>query len=134
MTSSQSTADNTAALISPTPEAITVWVEKYLRAWETNATADIKALFTEDAEYHESPYSTDWIGRDDIVEGWQSRWDWQQGGWTFEWNVAKVEGMTVTVMGIGHYTKLGDFDNQWTVTFDESGRSSRFDMLNTERN
>ena len=135
MTSTQPTTTNTTAapIASVTPEAITAWVEKYLHAWETNVTADIEALFTEDAEYHENPFSTEWIGRNEIVEGWQSRWDWQQGGWTFEWNTAKVEGLTVTIVGIGHYAKLGDFDNQWTVTFDSTGRSSRFEMVNTER-
>ena len=114
-------------------ETIETWVAGYLRAWETNAREDIAALFTEDGEYHESPYDTEWIGRDAIIEGWRSRWDWQKGGWTFEWSIQSVEHSTVVITGIGHYKELGDFDNVWTVTFDESGRASRFVMLNTER-
>ena len=114
-------------------ETIETWVAGYLRAWETNAREDIAALFTEDGEYHESPYDTEWIGRDAIIEGWCSRWDWQKGGWTFEWSIQSVEHSTVVITGIGHYKELGDFDNVWTVTFDESGRASRFVMLNTER-
>jgi len=116
-----------------TAETVTSWVEGYLRAWETNAPADIAALFTEDAEYHETPYETEWIGRDDIVEGWRSRWDWQKGGWSFEWSITSIEGSTVVITGIGHYKKLGNFDNVWTVTFDGTGRCTRFQMLNTER-
>ena len=131
MTNTTSAADATTA--APTTAAITSWVEGYLKAWETNASADIAALFTEEAEYHESPYDTEWIGRDEIVKGWQSRWDWQQGGWTFEWTITSVVGATVVITGIGHYTKLGDFDNVWTVTFDESGLATMFVMLNTER-
>ena len=114
-------------------ETVTEWVKGYIRAWRSNDRADIAALFTEDAEYHEAPFDTEWIGRAEIIEGWQSRWDWQAGGWTFDWSITNVDGMTAVITGIGRYTKLGDFDNVWTVTFDESGQSTRFEMLNTER-
>lgn len=116
-----------------TSEAITHWVEGYLVAWESNSEADIAALFTEEAEYHEEPFDTEWIGRDDIVEGWRGRWDWQQGGWDFEWSITSIDGFTAVITGIGHYVELGDFDNVWTLHFDESGLCTRFDMLNTER-
>jgi hypothetical protein len=129
---SPSTAASTNAS-SITTDSVSRWVEGYLRAWETNDPSDIATLFTEDAEYHEAPFDTQWVGRDEIVEGWQGRWDWQQGGWTFEWSVASDDGMVVVITGIGHYMELGDFDNVWTVTFDESGRCTRFEMVNTER-
>ncbi|WP_396599689.1 nuclear transport factor 2 family protein [Frigoribacterium sp. R86507] len=116
-----------------TIEDVTSWVEKYLLAWRTNATADIEALFTQQAEYHERPYTTDLVGRDDIVAGWQSRWNWQQGGWTFTWTAHPTSGRTVVIDGVGRYQDLGDFDNVWTVTIDEDGRCSRFEMLNTEQ-
>jgi hypothetical protein len=54
-------------------------------------------------------------------------------GSTFDWSITAVEGMTVVITGVGQYTELGDFDNVWTVTFDESGLCSRFEMRNTER-
>jgi len=114
-------------------ESITNWVDGYLRAWHSNERDDIAALFTEHAEYHEAPFDTAWVGRDAIIEGWRSRWDWQQGGWTFDWSITSVSGSTAVITGVGHYTELGEFDNVWTVTFDESGRSTRFEMLNTEQ-
>ena len=117
----------------PTTASITRWVEDYVMAWKSNARADIEALFTDDAEYHESPFDTQWIGRDAIVEGWRSRWEWQSGGWTFEWSITAIDGRDVVITGIGRYAELGDFDNLWTVTFDGSGRCSRFVMVNTER-
>jgi hypothetical protein len=117
----------------PTAASITRWVEGYVTAWKTNARADIEALFTDDAEYHESPFDTQWIGRGAIVEGWRSRWDWQSGGWEFEWSITMIDGWVAVIAGIGRYAELGDFDNVWTVTFDESGRCSRFVMVNTER-
>jgi hypothetical protein len=49
----------------------------------SSGRSDIAAVFTSGAEYHEWPYETDWSGRDEIVEGWQSRDDWQKNGWTF---------------------------------------------------
>ncbi|WP_164703067.1 nuclear transport factor 2 family protein [Modestobacter sp. KNN46-3] len=117
----------------PTTASITRWVEDYVTAWKSNARADIEDLFTDDAEYHESPFDTQWIGRDAIVEGWRSRWDWQSGGWEFEWSITAIDGWDVVITGIGRYAKLGDFDNLWTVTFDGSGRCRRFVMVNTER-
>jgi len=121
------------ATASVPPEAVTAWVERYLQAWRSNSVEDIAALFTEDAQYHESPYSTEWIGRDEIVAGWRGRWAWQAGGWDFEWSVASINGMTAVITGIGHYVELGDFDNSWTISFTDSGRSDHFEMVNTER-
>ena len=112
---------------------VTDWVQRYEQAWRTNDAADIASLFTEDGEYHETPYETHWIGRDDIVAGWQNRWDWQQGGWRFEWRLVGIVDGTATVHGTGYYTELGTFDNVWTLALDASGRCSRFDMVNTER-
>lgn len=68
------------------------------------------------------------------VEGWRGRWDWQQGGWDFDWSITSIDGFTAVITGIGHYVELGDFDNVWTLHFDESGLCTRFDMLNTKRN
>lgn len=124
----------------PTPQltaveidAVSDWVDRYVHAWSTNDSAEIAALFTDDAEYHETPYETDWIGRDEIVAGWQGRWDWQQGGWTFEYEVAEIVGRIAIVTGVGHYVELGDFDNHWTITLDDVGRCSRFVMVNSEQ-
>jgi hypothetical protein len=130
MTNTSPLPAHTAAVSTKT---VTDWVGNYVHAWESNSRADIATLFTEDAEYHEAPFDTEWVGRDEIVEGWRGRWDWQQGGWTFEWSITSVDGPTAVITGIGHYTELGDFDNVWTVTFDELGLCSRFDMFNTER-
>ena len=112
---------------------VTKFVDRYLRAWRSNDADDIRAIFTEDAEYHEEPYETHWIGREQIVQGWRSRWDWQKGGWTFEWTLREADANTAVVDGIGHYTELGDFDNLWTVTFADDGRVARFHMINRER-
>jgi hypothetical protein len=112
---------------------VTAWVTRYLDAWRSNDPDDIAGLFTADGEYHESPYDTHWIGRDAIVEGWRSRWNWQQGGWMFDWHLVSLDAATATITGIGRYTELGEFDNRWTVTFRSPGSCADFRMVNTER-
>ncbi|MFD9196218.1 hypothetical protein ACFWCA_49510 [Streptomyces phaeochromogenes] len=52
-----------------TEDQVRTWVESYVQAWTTNSKKDITDLFTPQAEYHERPYETDWIGRDAIIEG-----------------------------------------------------------------
>lgn len=115
-----------------TKEQVEAWVARYVRAWETGAQKDIKALFAPNAEYHEWPYVTDWIGRDEIVQGWLSRQDWQAGGWDFEWSLLAINGDTAAVEGTGVYKELGTFANLWTVTFDQKGKCVMFRMWNNE--
>jgi ketosteroid isomerase-like protein len=110
---------------------VSAWVEKYVQAWRTYDEADIAALFTEDAEYHEWPYETAWIGRERIVAGWLERAAWQAGGWEFDWSVLAMSGDTAAVGGTGVYVKLGTFSNLWTVTFAED-RCALFRMWNNE--
>ena len=114
-------------------DSVAAWIDRYLIAWRSNDPADIAGLFTEDGEYHERPYETDWIGRDEIVRGWQSRWGWQQGGWTFDWQLVSIEGSTAVVTGVGCYAELGDFDNHWTLRFRTAELCESFTMVNTQR-
>ncbi|MFE9533231.1 nuclear transport factor 2 family protein [Streptomyces sp. NPDC006691] len=115
-----------------TEDQVRTWVEGYLRAWTSSSEKDIAALFTPQAEYHEWPYETDWIGRDAIVEGWQSRTPWQEGGWTFDWSLLTLNGDTAAIACTGRYKELGTFANLWTVTFDKNARCTMFRMWNNE--
>ncbi|MFJ1765416.1 nuclear transport factor 2 family protein [Amycolatopsis sp. NPDC088138] len=115
-----------------TPRQVRTWVEKYVHAWETAAGPDIRALFTPDAEYHEQPYETAWIGRDAIVEGWLGRQHWQEGGWTFGWTLLTTTGDTAAIRGTGTYTELGTFENLWVLTLTPKGRCRMFRMWNNE--
>lgn len=115
-----------------TPQHVQTWIAAYVHAWTTADPADIGALFSPDAEYHEKPYATDWIGRDEIVAGWLSRQQWQEGGWTFTSTITGIDGDTATVEGTGVYKELGTFANYWTMTLDASGACTMFRMVNNE--
>ena len=58
------------------------WLDGYLRAWRTKDAADVRAIFTDDAEYWFHPYDREPVhGIDAIVEAWmgpeptQAVWD-----------------------------------------------------------
>ena len=46
------------------------WLDRYVRAWETYSEADVRALFTEDAEYRYHPWDEPERGLDTIVDAW----------------------------------------------------------------
>lgn len=115
-----------------TTSQVESWINAYVHAWQTCARKDIEKLFAEDAQYHEWPYETDWIGRDEIVRGWIRRKPWQKGGWEFEWKILMITGDTAAIGGVGTYRELGTFENLWTVTYDVSGRCVMFRMWNNE--
>jgi len=115
-----------------TSATMTAWVDRYLVAWTSAAPKDIKALFAAAGEYHEHPYETAWIGREAIVEGWLSRQAWQEGGWTFDWEILMITGDTAAIRGTGVYKELGTFENLWVVTLDRAGKCTMFRMWNNQ--
>jgi hypothetical protein len=115
-----------------TETQVAAWVQAYERAWKSYTREDIAALFTEDAESHEWPYETHWIGREAILDGWEERETWQQGGWSFRWSLLALNGDTAAIEGTGVYDELGTFANLWTVTFADDGRAQVFRMWNNE--
>ncbi|WP_326560624.1 nuclear transport factor 2 family protein [Micromonospora sp. NBC_01796] len=115
-----------------TERQVKSWVDGYVKAWTTGDPADVEALFTEDAESYEWPYETAWIGRQEIIDGWQTRAPWQEGGWTFDWSLLVINGDTFAIKGTGVYAKLGTFDNLWVVTLDAGRKCTTFRMWNNE--
>ena len=65
---------------------VTAWMNGYLRAWDSNAPDDIRALFTDDAEYlHGAVRRRRASAIDAIVAGWIEDQD-QPGDHTFTWS------------------------------------------------
>ncbi|WP_331744098.1 nuclear transport factor 2 family protein (plasmid) [Streptomyces sp. NBC_01136] len=103
---------------------VTRWVGAYVYAWRTGRAADIGALFTRDAEYHQWPQPADWIGRAAIVQGWQENAAVQPGGRSFDWEVLLVNGDTAAIREVRVDSGLGTFLTLLVVTLDDQGRAS----------
>lgn len=106
------------------------WLERYQQAWETQDPAAAAALFTDDAEYFETPYSPPAVGRAAILEYWEAVPREQQGV-AFDFSVIHVHD------GVGYChwsveftrSRTGDevaLDGIFEVTFDPDGRCRRF--------
>ncbi|GGE90164.1 nuclear transport factor 2 family protein [Mycetocola zhadangensis] len=101
------------------------WLNGYLRAWQSNRANDIRALFTEDAEYRTEPWVQPWRGVDAIVDGWLERQD-LPGTAEFTWSViAETDAVTV-VEGKTTYRDGPTYSNLWVISFDANGRARSF--------
>jgi ketosteroid isomerase-like protein len=68
---------------------VQAWIDGYVRAWDSNDPADIRALFTQDAAYFSEPYSRSWRGQDEIVRQWLDPKD-EPGQARFSWHPLAV--------------------------------------------
>jgi len=102
------------------------WVESYRRAWASNDPADIRALFTPDAEYFTAPYRPAWRGHDEIVDGWLGRRD-EPGNWTFRYEITLASPDLNVVRGWTTYREpLRAYSNLWLIELADDGRCRRF--------
>ena len=102
------------------------WVERYIKAWNSNAPEDIAALFTEDGRYQTEPYAEPWRGRDDIVRGWLDIKD-EPGQTDFSYRVIATEGDLGVVKGETTYKDPpAKYSNLWEIRLDAGGRCTGF--------
>lgn len=107
-------------------DTLSSWVGHYTRAWESNDPDDIRALFTEDAEYRPRPYQPPWRGHREIVEGWLQAQD-EPGDAQFQWRAVVSDGTIGVLEGTTVYIKSGGtYSNLWVIRFAPDGRASSF--------
>lgn len=106
--------------------ALSTWIDAYRRTWDTNEPDDIRALFTEDAEYRTEPYVDPWRGHEQIIEGWLTNME-EPGSSTFNWTPLAItdDAQVVTATTIYPRQKLV-FSNLWVIRFAADGRASEF--------
>jgi hypothetical protein len=100
------------------------WIDGYVRAWNSNEPDDIRALFTEDAEYYTAPFDPPWRGRETIVRSWLDRRD-RPGETTFEWQPVSVTDDVAVVQGRTTYPHT-TFHNLWVIRLDSDNRCREF--------
>jgi hypothetical protein len=104
---------------------ITSWMNGYLKAWQSSKPDDIRAIFTEDAEYRTQPYGEPWRGHDEIVDGWVEAGDAPES-YRFEWHLlAEGDGLSF-VQGETSYVGSSDYSNLWVIRLAPDGRASEF--------
>ena len=106
--------------------SVAYWVERYVRAWETNDPAAIGDLFAENARYYPRPDEEPWRDRGGIVAGWLEQED-APGTWSFRFQILAVTGDLAFVRGWTHYLDPpADYSNLWAIRFDSAGRCVEF--------
>ena len=107
-------------------ERVTNWVDGYRRAWLSNDPDDIRALFSEDAEYYRTVTDEPWRGHEQIVEQWLANANGPDDT-TWEWEHVAEEGDTAVIRGVTDYPKIKHvYDNVWILRFDGEGRVREF--------
>ncbi|MGH2614361.1 MAG: nuclear transport factor 2 family protein [Thermomicrobiales bacterium] len=106
--------------------AVASWVERYVRAWKSNAPADVGALFAADARYYQRPDEEPWRGRAGIVAAWLEHKD-EPGNWTFRFEVLGTNGDLAFVRGWTRYQDPpAHYGNLWVLRFDTAGKCAEF--------
>lgn len=103
---------------------MTRWIERYVRAWNSNDPAEIAALFHDGAEYRTAPFRPPWRGRQQIVDGWLERKD-EPGEARFEWRPLAITEEVAIIQGTTRYADE-TFSNLWVIELDADGRCRSF--------
>jgi len=101
------------------------WIDGYVAAWKSNNTQEIGELFTEDAVYSTGPFDEPWVGRQAIIDGWVAIGD-QPSDWSFEYEVAAVDGDLGVMHGTTVYKSAGTFSNIWLIKLAPDGKCKDF--------
>ena len=102
------------------------WVERYVRAWNTNDPGDIRSLFAEDGRYFTEPYASPWEGRDAIVTGWLGAKD-EPGDTQFDYAVLVATDDLGIVRGETLYRSTArHYSNLWEIRLDHNDACREF--------
>lgn len=101
------------------------WMADYRSAWESNDPGDIRALFTEDAEYYTAPFAEPWVGHEGIVAGWLGAAD-GQGETSFQWSTVVENDDLAVVSAQTTYADGPTYSNLWIIRFGPDGRAIEY--------
>jgi uncharacterized protein (TIGR02246 family) len=105
-------------------DALSQWIEGYVRAWNSNDPEDIGRLFTDDASYATAPYDPPWRGREQIVQRWLKIKD-EPGETSFEWEPISLTDDVAVISGTSRYPEV-TYGNVWVIKLARDGRCREF--------
>jgi uncharacterized protein (TIGR02246 family) len=114
------------------------WIDRYVEAWRTTDDGDIRALFTEDADYFTAPSRPPYHGHDAIVALWKERAD-PPDSYRYGYDAVAVDGDLGVVRGWTEYLSddrasvIEAFDNVYLIKFSNDGRAAEFTEFFMER-
>lgn len=105
---------------------VRIWVDGYIKAWNSNTREDIVVLFTPDARYYTEPHARPWEGHDGIVAGWQEIKD-APGETSFDYRVLSISDDLAIVKGQATYKSPKKiYSNLWELRFAADGTVREF--------
>ncbi|WP_062293032.1 nuclear transport factor 2 family protein [Demequina phytophila] len=100
------------------------WLDGYIKAWESKSDEDIRALFTDEAEYWFRPNDPEPVkGIDAIVEAWKQP---EPSDPTYSLAVLIENDELGIITGTVDYPGHESYTNLWEVWFAPDGRAARF--------
>lgn len=108
------------------------WLERYRRAWSSDAAEDIAGLFTRDVRYFTAPYGEPLRGIDEVRAYWVGE---RESGipWTFAHEVLAQEDDLYVVRVVVRYPAgtadaqaPEEFHDLWLVRLAGDGRAGEF--------
>lgn len=104
--------------------ATSEWLDGYLTAWRTKDADDIRAIFTDDAEYLFHPYDAEPLrGIDAIIASWQEP---EPAEPVVDFQVLIEDDRLGIVRGRTEYPGHATYLNLWEVHLAGDGRARRF--------
>jgi hypothetical protein len=101
------------------------WLDAYVSAWSSYDTAEIVALFTEDASYRYDPFGEPLVGGAAVAADWLSDQD-TPGSWEAKYHPFAVEGHRAVAVGETQYTNGKRYANVYLLEFAADGRCRSF--------
>ncbi|UCG65931.1 MAG: nuclear transport factor 2 family protein [Deltaproteobacteria bacterium] len=107
------------------------WLRRYGDAWEKGDPGSIKALFTSDAQYYETPFDAPMIGLDAIIKYWRDNAVLSQEDVSFCYNVLAVDRNVGLARWSAHFKRLPSgnrvkLDGIFKAEFSDDGKCGVF--------
>jgi ketosteroid isomerase-like protein len=108
-------------------EGVEAWLAGYQRAWRSEGTEGLAALFAEDAVYRMSPYAEPAAGLAAIAELWERERAGPDEQFELEHRLVAVDGRTAVARVEVAYASGAEYRDLWVLRFAADGRCAEFE-------